>query len=298
MPRSPRSLHRLVLLVALVAALPAEATNCPTDTPGPCYDGREHLPRERVRFEGCERVQRDPAGYCLTTISDAAAVIGLGNGERCWLDPNPGIGDESISWRGEAIYVCLGSLSGSVARGSLSEGDVVSWSLPCSAVTDYAGGILVRAPFDGESLLRDLWWFSDVEALSDGKLERTFGAAVVNDGPMATSGSKLFSTWHSTAAIDVFDLHTGHVFAPVELERENDWVRGLAVLTDGRFVLLGGITGDRVEVFGADGRLIKQIPLGDPEIPGSSGFAAGLACDSRAARQVPRRLARIQRLLR
>jgi len=263
----------------------------------PALSGREDLPRERLRFRGCERQQRERGGYCLTTVGGQPSVLGLSSLSLCPIDTPLTFEADAFAWRGEVLYFCTGRLGGVVARASLVDGSIVELpDLPCSAVTSYLGGILVRG--DSSSFLdhRGYLWFRDGDALLSGAPDAVHPTLVWDSGPIATGGTLMLSAWHSTDTLNVVDLRAQRLRDPIVLEGFDDWVRGLSVLGDGRIVVIGGGTGDRFLVFRRDGRLLDTAPVAThPALPFPlPGLAAGLSCLPDVARQVPRRLATIR----
>jgi hypothetical protein len=246
----------------------------------------------RPRFAGCEQVQRERDGHCLTTLDGHPTVLGLETGRLCPIDTELSFSAPSFAWRGDAIAFCSDLFEGVVAIGSLASGDVTPTTVPCSAVTGYADGILVRPPF-WLMVMNELpyTWYRDARSLLRGRPDASYASIVHDDWAIGTNGDRLLSAWHSTDTLEVLDLRNESRRDPIVLERADDWIQGLAGVSADRIALLGGILGDRLEIFSTSGEAISEKDL-SPGAP-AVGLFAGLVCATPATHPA-RRLAYVR----
>lgn len=237
--------------------------------PAPCTPpqlaGREDLAREQVRLPACDAVTRERDGYCVTRSGGALAVVGLTSGETCTVAETAAPLDlgygSSLAWRGETLYSCG---AGELLRVSLVDGAHEALGLPCDAVTDFDGGLLVTPPgFDFGA--RGHRWYASLESILDDRVDAIypFGTA---GSRMTADGDVLLTAWHSTDHIERYDLRTQTLLPPLTLEGFDGWVLGLAVTAGGDLIVS---THDGLRIHSIDdGRLLRRLGAG----------GTGLAC--------------------
>jgi hypothetical protein len=230
----------------------------------------ESIPREEIEFPGCEAVTGEQQ-YCLTTTFEGVAVVGLDGGRVCPLfgsAPVRGWPDlASIAWRGEAMYAC--TQDAGLARVSLIDGTVEWPQIACEAITDHDGSLLLltSGPF-GDRLSA----YPSYAAILSGEASAVYDF----DGNtrMTARDGRVYSAWHSTNTIHVFDLARNERLAPITLEDYNGWILGMAVTENGELVISGDTWGDTIRVFDlATGAKLREL---HPTMP-----VFGLSCVTR-----------------
>lgn len=243
----------------------------PAERPTPIA-GDESLPRDRIIFPGCEAVTAESA-YCLATTYDALALIGLDSGQVCPINPPRPLSAfavSSIAWRGEIAYVC--SHSEGLLRIHLPDGDWEPAQVPCAAITDFDGGLLVLTPlvyWTGSPLAA----YASYDDIIAGQPQRQYG--VGHDFTrMTASGQRLYGAWHATDTLVVVDLESGALLPPLTLDGYDSWIGGLAV------------HGDRLLVSSLpdQGLLMFDLASGArrPGVPSDARFGA-MACTARTS---------------
>lgn len=215
----------------------------------------ESIPREAIAFPGCEAVTQEHQ-YCLTTTYGGVAILGLDSGAVCPVATAAAVSGTpllaSIAWRGEAMYVC-GYAQG-LTRLSLVDGSIEQAQVACSAVTDDRGSLLLTsAPFGNGAQA-----YPSYAAILSGEpsAEYDFGA----DSRMTAHGGRLYSAWHSTNTVDVFDLTTNESLPPITLDGYDGWVLGMAVTDAGELIISGDTWGDTIYVFDvATGTKLREL---------------------------------------
>jgi hypothetical protein len=236
--------------------------------------GDETLAREEVRFPGCEAVMAERQ-YCLTTSDGSIALLGLDSGRVCPLMETTALlssaDTHSIAWRGEVLYACT---EDGLVRISLRDGASEAVQLPCEAVADADGELLVMASFR-DPLAFDaassgaVWAYPDYLALLGGTIDRMYELS--SSTRMTASRDRLFGAWHSTDTVEVRELPSGGTLDPLHLEGYDDWILGMAATDDGELVVSGPDWGRTVVVFDArTGRRLRELVLDRP--------AHGLSC--------------------
>ncbi len=216
---------------------------------------------------GCEALQAETDGYCVTNTGDGLELVGLSTGSMCalastdvWADP---FYNASLAWRGEFLYTCGAD---GLLRISLVGGTFEAIGLACQAVTDFAGGILRMTPVWG-SIGSQYRWYESRQSLLENRVDRFYPGPMINSR-MTASGSTLLTAWHSTGVIERYDLVTGESLSPIALEGYDDWIFGFAVTPRNELVVSDGI---KIVVFEGDtGRRLRELPGPRPAI--------GLAC--------------------
>ncbi len=240
----------------------------PTAKPTPLILN-EDLPAEQIAFPGCEAVTQERQ-YCLTIAGGGPAVVGLETGNVCPLSssaPSVGVDVSSLAWRGEAMYAC--DYEQGLVRVSLLDGSAEIAQVPCSAVTDDGGRLLVTSEPFGDGL----YVYPSYTDLLNGD-----PSTILNVGwnsRMTAHGGRLYSAWHSTNTIDVYDLTTNQPLPPIVLADYDGWILGMAVTDNGELVISGDSWGDTLYVFDVPtGTKLREIR------PATSVW--GLACVDRA----------------
>ncbi len=254
---------------------PDEATPTPIPTAPNTPSGA--VAREDVAFPGCAAVMAEEH-YCLTVSGAGIALLGLDSGALCPVAPTTAAVDgyfsASIGWLGEEMYIC--AYESGLLRVSLRDGSVEAANLPCAAVTDYRGGLLVSSwPFS-ESFENPLQWYADFSAATQGVVGAQYSLGAWSSR-MTTTGDAFYGAWHSTTSIDVGDLSTDQPVGVLTLDSYDGWILGLAVTNDGVLVISRG---EEVGLF--DVRTGQQLRTLHP-----TGSVAGLSCVSPAHRTPP-----------
>lgn len=221
----------------------------------------ETLPNRELAFAGCEHVLAE-SEYCLTLTDGGLGVLGLDSGDTCpavasaapLLDGQTA----SLAWHGEVAYACSSS---ELIRVSLRDG---SWEvanvqctavtgvdtevpdIDCTAITEDAGSdlLLSVAPFGP-----DLFRHTSYAAIRSGLPSAVYTPGF--DSRITAHAGFLYSAWHSTNIIDVFDLTTKQPQASIVLQDYDGWVLGMAVTERGEIIISGDIWGDTLYVFDA-----------------------------------------------
>lgn len=250
----------------------------PTASPPP-VTGDEDVPREDVRFPGCESVTAESA-YCLAMAEDpedgeeSPALLGLDTGRVC---PIAGAtarissrDSHSIAWRGELMYVCG---EDGLLRISLRDGSWEAPQVPCYGVAADAGRMFLTQDWPG----RTVYAYDTYEAVLEGSPGGAYPLSLASR--ITVHAGRLLGAWHATDRIEVVDLATGAAGDPLLLEGYDDWVLGMSETPDGALVVSGATWGDTVYTFdAATGHRLCDVR---PETP-----VRGLSCVSR--RDTPR----------
>jgi hypothetical protein len=248
----------------------------------PCREsvvtGDESRPREDVAFPGCAAVVAERE-YCLTTSDGAIALLGLDSGRVCPVLQTTAIPDapetHSIAWRGEVLYVCTDD---GLVRISLRDGASEALQLPCEAVADADGEILVlpsyRDPlaWDGP-LFGEVWAYPSYAALLSGATDRTYELPA--SMRMTATRERLYGASFPGASVDVRELPSGRALDPLHLEGYDDFIFGMAATGDGELVVSGPDFGRVVVVFDArTGERLRDLAL-DRSVIGLSCVSGG-----------------------
>lgn len=231
----------------------------PTAKPTPLVLN-ESIPREQMQFPGCEAVTQE-SQYCLTTTYGGPALIGLETGSVCSVANGAAVAGDpllaSLAWRGEAMYVC-GYAQG-LTRVSLVDGSVEQAQVACGAVTDDRGSLLLTtAPFGYGAQA-----YPSYAAVLSGDPSAEYSTG--GDSRMTAHGGRLYSAWHSTNTINVFDLVTNELLPPITLDGYDGWILGMAVTDAGELIISGDTWGDKIRVYDvATGAKIRELQPSTP----------------------------------
>lgn len=235
----------------------------------------ESIARLDMTFPGCEDVMGE-SHYCMTTISGGAALIGLDSGDVCPIVSSENLVAlpfiTSLSWRGQALYMC--AYPNGLMRLSLLDGNVESAEVPCGAVTDFGNALaLTGGPFGYGFWDFGLNVYPSYEAVLSGPASAKYD--IGPDSRLTIHGDRVYSAWHSTNVINVFDLAANAALTPITLEGYDGWILGMAVNEAGELMISGDIWGDTIYVFDlATGSKLREL---HPTMP-----VYGLACVARA----------------
>lgn len=249
---------------------PASPTETPTpqDTPTPTAPSRGGTPTAPA---GCADVTAE-AHYCLTLADGQPALLGLDSGRLCDLNADPApfhtLEASSIAWLDGALHTCADE--NRLYRVDLDGGGWSDLALECSAVTAYRGGLLVASRHGG------LIWYASVADAAAGRASDTYDAGMFVSR-IAVQGDLLYGAWHSTGAIEVYDLAAREKRPPIVLEEYDDWIHGLAITADGHLVISGPDWGRQLVLFdAASGLQLRRL------VPEALAVH-GLACVTTAA---------------
>ena len=211
--------------------------------------------------------------YCLTFALGGVAVLDLDSGRLGLLiDTTAPVQDgltSSLAWLADVAYTCG---EAGLIRISLRSGAWEAASVPCLAVAAFDGGLLLLADGGGGGEPATLRFYRSYAAVLSQDADRTYGFAALATR-MTVQGTLYFGAGQSTDHVEVGDLSTGAPLGGLMLEREDDWVWGMAVTDDDRLVLANG---DRVELFDVQtGEKLHDVPLTAP--------IRGLSCTTRLA---------------
>ncbi len=223
------------------------------------------------QLAGCSQV--DESLWCLTLGNGNVTAVGLDTQSSCpvvQLQSNEievfAVG--SIGVVGSDVFTCTSEFDGLVARVSLIDGAVEVSPTPCSAVTVWRGRILVQDQIgnDGTLDIYDSW--ADVTL---GQVLWSFNAPGIFSETLNTQADVLYAAWHSDDHVDRFELPCGEPLGPVMFEGFDDWMQGIAVSDDLRFLTFG---------FSYNGVVAFDAGTGAalPAFPGAPIDGVGLAC--------------------
>ena len=104
--------------------------------------------------------------------------------------------------------------------------------------------------------------YASFEDLLDGAASHHSASIDLHASRLALDGDELFTAWHSTNELDVFDRHSGALLRTVPLEGWNGWVWGLGA-ADGLVHLLDGDATQTlvVQFDGVTGERLAEVAL-------------------------------------
>lgn len=260
------------------------AVDPPTTCAASPVTGDEDIPQAAVVFPDCPDAAVESAA-CLTIVDGGLAVVGVDSGTVCPLgarqDPvSPDPSGASVGWLGEVLYQC--TYGEGLVRIDLRTGARERLEMPCEAVTDDDGTLLVAPGFQGGITdFGAVYRVNGYRGLVSGEATRL--AVQTWNSRFTTHGGLLYSAWHSTDTIDVHDVATGEAVRQVALAGYDGWIFGLDVTDDGRLFVAG---------MDDDGTLLMIFDswsgarLGEHRL-GRYWGASGLACRARGGLPPP-----------
>jgi hypothetical protein len=265
-------------------AIPYAADPPTTCEPSP-VTGDETLPQASIRFPECASVEAESAA-CISVVDGGLALIGADSGTICPLAARQGGGEHpdptsaSVGWLGEVLYRCIHDEG--LVRTDLRTGARERLEIPCQAVTDDAGTLLVAPGWSGG--IFDWGAIYRVDGYQGLLAARATRAAVSTGNSRFTAhAGLLYSAWHSTSTIDVHDIATGAAVGQVPLTGYDGWIFGLDVTNDGRLLVAGmDDAGTLLMIFDAT----TGARLGEHRL-GRHWGASGLACRARGTNETP-----------
>ena len=213
----------------------------------------------------CAAIEAESA-HCLTIDGPRAHLVGLDSGSVCTrVELDGAFGPTSLAWTGDEVVGC-DEADLRLRSVDLATGTITSYDTTCQAVAVHPEGLVVLRTTTGSPEL-----YGSVEAIASGRPAEVF-AIQPTASRIATANEVLYSSWHQTQAIQVWDLATSTYVQDVVLEDWDDWVFGLAVV-GGRLVVLGPAQERMVRQYDVgSGALLGELPLPDLDLP------QGLAC--------------------
>jgi hypothetical protein len=258
------------------------ADHPPTTCEPSLVTGDESVAQAAVTFPGCTAVAAESAA-CISIVDGGLALLGADSGTICPFGENeagtfPDPSGASVGWLGEVLYQC--TYDEGLVRIDLRSGARERLEMPCEAVTDHDGTLLVAPGYQGR--IDDLGSVYQVNGyrglLSAGgtRLELS-----TSNSRFTAHAGQLYSAWHATDTIDVQDLDTGASVRQVPLEGYDGWIFGLDVTDDGRLFVAGmDDDGTLLMIFDAE----SGVRLGEHRL-GGHWRAAGLACRAAGSRR-------------
>ena len=143
-------------------------------------------------------------------------------------------GVDSLGFEGRHLYWCNQRLA--VSRVDLVSGEMESATLPCEAVADIDGGVLVMPSDGGWLRWYDTW--AAVRADQPEIIRVNYHAS-----RLGRQGGDILTAWHSTGELERFDADSGQFKGNVKLEDYDGWVHGLGGVGERIFVLHPGRVG-------------------------------------------------------
>lgn len=174
----------------------------------------------------------------------------------------------SVAFQGDYVFYCSEG-SSILYRSSLIDGSRLELGSKCSAITNYQNGFLVL-PEIAAGGLTYYPSYADLEADSGIVLPLDTYASRI-----AVHGDTLYTAWHSTYQIEVYDLVSLTHTRTIELEGYNTWIWGMSVTDDGVLFLNASWPEERIAAFD----LATGLALDNFDQP-SGGNSSGLACTS------------------
>jgi hypothetical protein len=217
----------------------------------------------------CPNIAAEPH-YCLTFgYPDTVWAVGPDTGNLCQIGTitkEVAYDVSSVAIAGTNVHGCGYDIG--VWRASITGGPADVLQVECTALTGYQGGFL-RASIDGSGLVDHYATFEDI---ADGKVTEVYKVDP-QFSRMSTRGNTLFTAWHSTNLIQVYELPGSTPQPSLILDGFDDWVNGMSATADGRLYILS--SGNRIVAFDvASGKLIQEVNTDG--IPG--GLLAALHC--------------------
>jgi hypothetical protein len=262
--------------------------------PPPCREsgvsGDPSVPREQVRFPGCEAVEAEGA-FCLTIAQDGPALVGLRHGTFCpitwWDSPGSLALGAGIYWSGENLLACDES-HGGLVRVSLLDGGAEYLQVPCTAIagdgatlllspstTDSVGGGSPNAvlyPTYTSLLEGDPTFIVDFDGSLGERFYSPFGRTAVKNG-------LLYGTDDSTRQVAIVRSTNGDA-RRLQLKGFTGFNYGMDVLADGSLAIVGTFSGRTLLFFDSrTGELRRKLRL-DRSI-------VGLSCICRSSPSAP-----------
>jgi hypothetical protein len=238
------------------------------DEPGEVRPPHAESPGTEPRIlPGCEALTAE-SNYCMVENGYGASsytMVGLDSGTRCGqittnIDSQE-YTEASLAWLGDYVYTCMNR---GLTRISLIDGSVDIAPMLCSGVTAHDGGLLALVTFPDEAdagmyLVR----FASFADAVESNPESVFAMAPWGTR-MAAHGEKVFFAWHSTDTFQSAEIADGAEFQDTTLENFDDWILGMDITDDGKFVMTGWE--DQINIFDvATGTFLSQIPDSNPD---------------------------------
>lgn len=220
-------------------------------------------------MEACAEVMSE-TNYCFTIDNDGAALVGLESGLICPVGKRGTVLSNLVPMYTSSIavldghmYVCVDdSVEGEGVHGilevSLLDG---SWEiLPplCSALTRYGDGLLVQPDLSfGPSGIVHYPTIEHVRADDGTRL-----AEEVDAFRMTVNGDMLYTAWHTTDHVDMFQLPSGSALETIYLEDYDTGIQGMAVTDDGFLASIAPWHESRIAIFDTGtGSHVRDIGL-------------------------------------
>lgn len=198
--------------------------------------------------------------FCMMSGGETR-IVGLDSGASCSVAPYGVAGalSPNVAWLGNWVYACAGS-DGQLVRMSLADGTVERSFTYCEAMAAHGEDLVV---FDsGGTRVARSW--TDVRCGDFDELPGSY-----RNSRFGISGDTLYTAWHSTDTVDVWDLGSGESLYSVTLAGHDGWVDGLDATPDGRLIVNATVRMGRVLVFDDEtGTLVDELAVGD----GSAGL--------------------------
>jgi hypothetical protein len=213
----------------------------------------------------CGAIEAESA-HCIVTDGARVHLVGLDTGSVCTLvELDQAFGASSLAWMDGELVGC-DDTDLTLRRADLATGEVTTFDVSCQAVTRHPEGVLVLPSTSGSPAL-----YASVDAIVAGTASETF-AIEPAAARISVADDIMYSAWHSTQAMQVWDLATSAYVMDVLLEDFDDWVFGMAAV-GGNLALLGSPDTLLLRVHDAgSGALLDELPLPDLASP------QGLAC--------------------
>jgi hypothetical protein len=218
----------------------------------------------------CPDIAAEPH-YCLTFgYPDEVWAVGPDTGHLCEIGTiaKEVVSDlSSVAVVGTNAHGCGYDIG--AWRASILGGPAEIQPMECTAITGYQGGFLLYSIFDFQNNVKRYASFEDI---GTGKVAESY-TIDSNFSRMTTRGDILFTAWHSTGTIDVFELPSATPQPSLTLEGFDDWVDGMSATADGRLYILS--SQNRILAFDVGtGEQLQEVFT--DEVPG--GLLAALHC--------------------
>lgn len=224
---------------------------------------------EAVVQQKCPLIAAQPHRCITLTTGGSVVAVSPDTGQTCVVGDLEGPippDANSIAVIGDMLHVC-GHDSG-LLRAKVAGGPIESAPLECDAVSQYTGQLVV---FTLGSPTPVLLVYPSWEAVKSQAPNTKIPLESGQFSRMTARADTLWTAWHSTDHLDVFDLPTGKSKGALVLDGFDDWIEGLDITTDDRIFILGDIAGSSLLGFDAKTGLQKSAVT-------LEGLNEGLSC--------------------